>query len=284
MYDPEQKTIHEIIQVPAETGVRFFTSCDPGSYVPQHWHRAIEIIYLLEGQVTVTVETSSRLLHPGECVLINAQAVHATKCVSYTRGIVLQIPLEFMELYIPQAEQLFFSLDTPDSDAHSKVFRETLLQMQLVDQERPEGYLLRFNSLLFDLLFQLYTHFCTKVFQGSCTQRSKALSRLSPVLKYTAQNYNRPISIEEAAGQVFLQPGYFCRFFKKYMGITFLEYQNELRLSYIYRDLLTTEDTLSQILERHGFTNYKLFRRMFQEHFKATPMQIRKEYLSRRNS
>jgi AraC-like DNA-binding protein len=29
------------------------------------------------------------------------------------------------------------------------------------------------------------------------------------------------------------------------------------------------------ILERHGFTNYKLFRRMFQEHFGCTPTKVR---------
>jgi len=30
-------------------------------------------------------------------------------------------------------------------------------------------------------------------------------------------------------------------------------------------------------LERHGFTNYKLFRRMFLEHFGNTPTQMRKQ-------
>lgn len=59
------------------------------------------------------------------------------------------------------------------------------------------------------------------------------------------------------------------------MGTTFLEYQNELRLSYIYHDLLTSNDTIQNILERHGFTNYKVFRRIFFEHFHATPSQIR---------
>ena len=61
------------------------------------------------------------------------------------------------------------------------------------------------------------------------------------------------------------------------MGITFLEYQNEYRLSFIYRDLITTRDPVQVILERHGFTNYKLFRRMFLEHFGNTPNQIRKQ-------
>ena len=51
------------------------------------------------------------------------------------------------------------------------------------------------------------------------------------------------------------------------MGVTFLEYQNEYRLSFIYKDLINTKAPVHVILERHGFTNYKLFRRMFQEHF-----------------
>ena len=62
------------------------------------------------------------------------------------------------------------------------------------------------------------------------------------------------------------------------MGLTFLEYQNEVRLSHIYEDLLSTNDTLQQILERHGFTNYKLFRRVFAEHFHATPLQVRRNW------
>ena len=56
-----------------------------------------------------------------------------------------------------------------------------------------------------------------------------------------------------------------------------LEYQNEYRLSFIYRDLITTRDPVHVNLERHGFINYKLFRRMFLEHFGNTPTQIRKQ-------
>ena len=54
-----------------------------------------------------------------------------------------------------------------------------------------------------------------------------------------------------------------------------MEYQNELKLSYIYRDLISTDDKISEILEKHGFTNYKLFRRMFAKHFSATPSKVR---------
>ena len=75
---------------------------------------------------------------------------------------------------------------------------------------------------------------------------------------------------------ILLQPGYFCRFFKKRLSMTYMEYLNEYRLSFIYRDLINTADPLQEILERHGFTNYKVFRRAFKEHFEASPMKIRK--------
>lgn len=89
-------------------------------------------------------------------------------------------------------------------------------------------------------------------------------------------NYNHPISLDEISGIAILQPKYFYRFFKKCMGVTFLEYQNEIRLSKIYKDVTSTSDKISDILERHGFANYKLFRRMFSERFHATPTEIRK--------
>lgn len=126
-------------------------------------------------------------------------------------------------------------------------------------------------------MFQLYHNFSTRIFRSNLNQKNKDLDRLNKVLTYTSQNYNRPISLDEISEIAFLETGYFCRFFKKYMGITFLEYQNEIRISHIYHDLLSTDDKIKDILDRHGFTNYKLFRRMFFEHFNTTPSQLRKK-------
>mgnify|MGYP003106008779 FL=1 len=222
----------------------------------------------------------SRNLPAGQCILINSNVIHSTKCTHPNRAIVLQIPIEFMETYIPEVSQLLFlwNPETQDPIMRTKLDRmkDTLTQMQIANNIRPEGFLLRFNSLLFELLFQLYHNFSVQVLKPDVNQKNKALSRLDPVLTYTARNYNRPITTSEIARVAFLQPGYFCRFFKKCMGVTFLEYQNELRLSYIYRDLITTEDSVRDILERHGFTNYKLFRRMFGEQFGDTPSGVRK--------
>ena len=84
---------YEVISTLESTGVHFRTSIDPGSYVPAHLHHAIEIIYLLEGNLTVIMESSVREYHAGECILINSDIIHSTKCTSPNKAILFQIPL-----------------------------------------------------------------------------------------------------------------------------------------------------------------------------------------------
>ena len=75
---------------------------------------------------------------------------------------------------------------------------------------------------------------------------------------------------------VSLQPEYFCRFFRQNMETTYLEYLNSYRLSRIYRDLIATDLPVGTLAEKHGFTNDKLFHRLFRERFHTTPLQLRK--------
>lgn len=273
-------TNYELIPLNDRTSVRFFTSEDPGSYIAPHWHDALEIIYILQGSLKITTGGTTREIKDGQCIMIAPNQIHSTLCTSPNRAIVFQIPESFMEKFIPGCQNLYFSLTDPAESPvlQSKVefFKETLQKMQLLVDLQPDGAVLRFNSLLFEVLFQLYHNFCTETVPEKAARHSKNLERLKPVLDYIEEHYSRPISLEEIAAVAILQPKYFCRFFKKCMGVTFLEYQNELRLSGIYKDITATEDKISDILDRHGFTNYKLFRRMFYDRFHATPTELRR--------
>lgn len=271
---------YELIPLNDKTNVRFYTSKDPGSYVAPHWHDAIEIICMQKGMLRVTVENTVYDLGANQCIMISPNAIHSSLCSAPNQAIVFQIPQAFVEKFVPNAKALKFGLKDPADTLieQSKVdmFKETLEKMQFLMDCQPDGAVLKFNSLLFEVLFQLYHNFSTPVVEVDMTRRQKNLEKLKPILEYIAENYNRPISLEEIAGIAMFEPKYFCRFFKKYMGTTFLEYQNEIRLSKIYQDVISTNLTISEILEKHGFTNYKLFRKMFYSHFNATPTQLRR--------
>lgn len=281
MYSFETNGIFEFIQVPVPTQVHFTVSTDSGSYVPKHWHPALELILLLEGSLTVQNGSREETCYKDQWILISPYTPHSTKCLSGNRAVLLQIPLDFLKDWIPDAENFHFCLSPvsqePEALKKRNQIRTLLLRMLESQSDSSEFRLFRFQSLLFELLFQLFQNYAIHSVPGTSTKSTKNLERLEPVLSYIRANYRRPISLSEISEIACLEEGYFCRFFKKMMGITFLEYQNQMRLSFICQELFSTDDPVELIRERHGFTNERLFRRMFREQFHTTPSKMRKQ-------
>ncbi len=272
---------YEIIDTFDLTGIRFYTSIDSGSYVAPHWHDALEVVLLQEGDLVFLLEENQTVqLEQGQCIMISPNVIHATRCTHFNRAIVFQIPMSNLEQYIPDAGSRTYSI--PDSSECAQIrtkvekFRVILEKMQTLADLTPDGGWLMFNSLLFEALFCIYRDFSQERSKSQVSRREKKLEKLKDVLNYIDQHYNEPISLDEISKIAMFEPKYFCRFFKDTLGTTFLNYQNKVRLSKIYRDILETNDPISEILEKHGFTNYKKFRTMFREEFRMTPTEVRK--------
>ena len=102
------------------------------------------------------------------------------------------------------------------------------------------------------------------------------MQRLGHITSYVKEHYAEDITLNQIANEVSLNPDYFTRFFKKYMGMTFLDYVNSIRLEHIARDIVETDLSVQELLQLHGFTNYKLFMKMYKEQFNCTPGEMRK--------
>lgn len=277
---------HELIGIAEGEDVSFQYSEDSGSLVSAHWHNSLEIIYLLSGELNVTVNGECSDFSQDDVILINSRDVHSTKCTEGNTAVLLQIPYHFLKRYIPEISELRFKLSADNDDPVSLTklsqFKDTMRQLYIINGYHPVGDRLKFTSLIFELLYQLRHSFCTEIPTEEYAQRSKVLQRLEPVIKYTADNYSKQISIKEIASVAAFQPEYFCRFFKKNTGLTYLEYLSEIRLSHIYNDITSGDMPLNYLLDLHGFTNYKLFRKMFSEKFGTTPGKLRKEIKAQR--
>lgn len=273
--------LHEIIEPIENLDVNFKLFEDRGSYVSNHWHNSLEIIYITSGDLQVNMEGDTYNLKANDCIFINSGVIHSTRCVYENTSILLQIPLSFLNKYIPHCKDSYFdfkvNINDDNYEANLDKIKTILKDMKEVKITSPQAGNLRFTGLLFEFLFQLYTNFRIPMGNKNTESRALNLSKFQPVFEYTKINYNTPISIDEIAKVVHLQPEYFCRKFKQYTGQTYLEYLNDVRISHIYKDLINTNNTLCSILESHGFTNTKLFYRLFKEKFKCTPKDIRKK-------
>jgi YesN/AraC family two-component response regulator len=73
---------------------------------------------------------------------------------------------------------------------------------------------------------------------------------------------------------------YFSRFFKKTMGVTFLDYVNGLRVKEAERLLATTNNSVSRIAETVGIPNIAHFYEMFRKFNHLSPVEYRKHKFS----
>ncbi|WP_024865933.1 AraC family transcriptional regulator [Butyrivibrio sp. FCS014] len=274
---------HENDRITDGLDIFFWVFDDSSSYVATHWHSAIEVMYILEGEVDITVNGSTTELLPGDVFLVDSAIPHSTKSLNGNKAVLIQLPYPLLERYIPDLNSRRFELNCKSDNpiVRTKVLQliEIIKQMQVVFEVKPEGEILRFNSLLFEFMFQIYHNFSEEVSDTDSRKETKTFGRIQNILDYLDNNYASQISLDEIASVACFQKEYFCHFFKKQMGITYTRYLNDLRLAKIRKDLAETDLPLKDILEKHGFTNYKLFRKMFNETFGCTPVAYRKKLM-----
>jgi AraC-like DNA-binding protein len=102
--------------------------------------------------------------------------------------------------------------------------------------------------------------------------------RIERVFEFMYNNYNKHISLDEAANIANMTAASFSRFLKKKTGKTFVEILNEIRLGYVSRMLIDTDIIIAEIAYRCGFGNISNFNRVFKHKKLCTPQEFRETF------
>lgn len=273
---------HEQIQYQPETGMLFEIYDTDGFFNSKHWHNGLEIIYLIAGGMTLNISESNYMLKPGGFIVVNSKTIHSVICREKGRHLLLQIPYEILEKSISNIDIIKFNCYSApaasDGNGNNAGVRETLEKLKsLFEAPRDDGYILMFNSLVYELLYKLVKGFKSSADPALKKKTDRNIQRLGVVLQYARQHYAENITLQDAAEAVALNREYFARFFRKYMGMTFMEYVFAIRLEHVYYDIANTDYTIGSIADKHGFChNYKLFVKKFKEQYWCSPGEVRK--------
>lgn len=276
---------HEIVTQNSDIEARFYLSEDTGSYVSPHWHDSLEMVYVLEGSVTMIYENRKIVLNPNEFNIINSQVIHSVVS-GKNKALVLQIPKEVLKKYVSDIEAYMFEVDlNPQNevqrtklDKMKKIFTD----MYVVYNIQPEGYLLRFNSLLYELLFNLIHSYSVKLTQDKMDKNKRKLEKVDEIMVYVKKNYKEKVSIHDLASHFGYSDDYLSKFFKQEIGMTIIEYLYTIRITKVYQELINTDGNIREIFEEHGCSNYRVAMRVFREKYGCTPKEKRKEKTKRR--
>lgn len=275
-----EKIMYESLQRPSPLGISFAWFTNPGGHHPLHWHDDMEILYPLSGEAYIQIENTMHKLHKRHILVVESGQHHSTHSDSSSAMFLcIHISKEKLRDYLPKIGTLHF-VCSPDSVPDDK-FPHYLELCRMLDEltklyirESP-GFPLEANGIILQLIGRLTEHFSIATVPRLSSMDTLSSDRIHKVIGYVEEHYMEPVTLEDVAGLLGLGKEYFCRFFKKNMGMTFLEYLNEVRAARVYYDLIYTDLPISAIMEQNGFTNQKLFNRTFRKLYGCTPSDAR---------
>ena len=256
---------------------------------PLPWHDEMEIIYVTDGTGIITAQTDRHILNAGDMIILLPQVVHSIEQLD-------SMPMEYFNILFQ-----FSLLESSISDGcYEKYFRplyehtrtiapylpaQSPLNRLLLPyirnlienrRQKEEAYALMIKSNLFAIMHHLNQH---------CEQTSEAwlslhgtYDKLKKLLSYVQANYDKPISIDQAAAICGFSSSHFMKLFKELTGRTFIQYLKDFRLEIAAGQLANGTQKIIEAAENAGFNNHSYFTRSFIEKYGVSPSDYQKEH------
>lgn len=259
-----------------------FQSKSSDRLIPPHWHESLELLFCLSGEVEVIFTGQSYHLQAKEFIVINSNHVHSTRSPVLSECLVIQFPLAYLQRvtedhYLKQ----FLFKTTPDQQ--TKELLDCLMYIYQNFSAKELVNHLEVKAKIYELLALLCksnTFSSANIYE---IKSFKHLEKMEKVNQYIQEHYTEHLMIEEVAKMFNYNPSYFSRFYKKFMGITFTEYLNSVRLDAAYKEMRDTDKTILEIGLDNGFATNKTFYNVFRNKFGLSPQKFRKQFLKKSN-
>ena len=240
---------------------------------PYHWHKEFELIYVMDGEVAVKVNTNDWVLHTDEFLLLNSAENHSLSAEN-AKCLILDISYEFAEKF--------------DSSLYSSAFRivggsgakeeiHNLLWQLSRTLNEPELPGLRQYSIITDILHVLFVQ-CKHENTNAVSDEEQARSRHVKLVKeYLQQHFREEITEMEVAKMLGLSPIYLSTLFSKTVGMRFREYLLKIRLEHAMDALLNKHMSIEDAAKAGGFPSKRTFIAKCKRAYNITPFQLMKQ-------
>ena len=256
------------------------------SSVPVHWHEEMELIVVKKGRGLVTLDRESRLLEAGQAVIVLPGQLHGIRQYQQERmeyeNIIFRLEMllpkegdvcgpKFLEPY--RDGKLLYPAWIDGSALYHEEMLECIRKMDELSEQRPRGYPLAVKGWLFQFFFLMFSRVEPTLAEEG---REKSLDKMKRILRRIEVDYGKPLSIKEMAEFSGFSESHFMKFFKNHMGVPFVSYLNDYRLTLAARALAEGQEDVLTVAMDVGFSNVSYFNRLFKKKFRMTPLEYRK--------
>lgn len=269
------------------------------------WHEEVEVVYLQHGSYKLDINMEPYGTDQ-ECFLfLNSGELHSLRSVSVEfdeQAIVFSPSMLLFHNYdsidesilLPLAQnKLTFPRFLDQTIPFFPAFRSCYQQISRIFSKNNETLVTGEQILTDNVIAQLQIKagilqligilMEAGLMRQSPGSESQKITAIKTVLSYITEHYQETLYVQDLASQINMNEQYFCRFFKRSIGKTPIDYINDYRLNKVIRLLETRDAPVTEVCLECGFNNMGNFQRLFKRKTGTTPLQYRKLYLARKS-
>lgn len=250
----------------------------PRYQMPFHWHMEHEVILVLEGTFTLSLDTVTYEMQPGDAVLIPDGVIHGGtphgcvyECVVFDFARFLQENAvgrmaQGGLLNAAAQTQHFFAAGSPASRILDALF-------EAMEKEQA-GYEFVTTGLLWQLMGVLVQTQAAEP-HPAAPRRDKRAEQMKKALRRIRRDYTEPLTLDDLSAEAGMAPKYFCRAFRQITGRTPIDYLNYYRVECAGERLCVTDESVTDIALSCGFNDLSYFTRTFRKYKGVCAKQYR---------
>ena len=240
-----------------------------------HWHEEMQLIYVDEGSLNMTVGNRKLTLDSGDVQVINPCEVHSLK-KSSAKYFSVHFSRVFVQSFFDSAESYGYVLEDGSQERREMVF----LMQKLLAVERntfDEYSALVKYSLLLKMLRLLLTRCRTEKFDSVYGTSRSLDDDVIAVKQYIEANYHRKIMTADYENLLHFDATYVMTYFKKQTGMTIMSYAIKERTRHALDDYLTHDIPIGEAAKKNGFCHYNHFTKACRKYYGASPTEIKRQ-------
>ena len=257
---------------------------------PWHFHPEYELVLVTESCGKRFIGDRISNFIPGDLALIGPNLPHLYRnSDEYYHDKKLRASSIVVHFQESSFGENFFSL--PETTALKTLFSNSCRGIdikgetnRMVSQQMHEIMMLNDFPRWFKLLEILNVLLASDEYEyisgsGIKWTSEKESERMGKVINFVMKNFNKDISLSDAANVANMAENSFSRYFSQRARKPFIKYLNEVRLSHACKLLIDEKMSVVEICYECGFNNLSNFNKQFKHNLKASPSDYQKQYL-----
>ncbi|MGN0292646.1 MAG: helix-turn-helix domain-containing protein [Lachnospiraceae bacterium] len=258
--------------------------------IPWHWHPALEIDYIADGEIELETADSINYVKKGELIFVNSGVMHEIRAKDRMHHCRIYAHIFNMEFLSGICNSLFeqkylfpiikcSNLET--FTVHADTYRnvrmiEKFLKTVEMNKTEPFGYEFEVRTELCRIWCMLLEE--TEELRASSTNKNNIdVERIKHMIQYIQDHYAEKITLDDIASAASISTRECSRCFQRCIKLSPIHYLNDYRIRMAAQLLLHTDQSIITISENCGFSSSSYFGKTFYKAMGCTPKDYRKK-------